>query len=366
MKVLVLNYEYPPIGGGAGNANKYILREMSRKGIEVDLVTSSAENYREETAFENVRVFRVDVGKKKMHHWRQIEILRYFWRGLCKSQTLIEENDYDIVHAWAGIPCGVMARLLGKEYLVALRGSDVPGYNSRFTWHYRILKPVLRSVWQSSEAVVPNSKGLRDLAKDTADMEMKVIPNGVDTENFSPQEANNENLKLLTVARLVERKRVQDIINALERVEAELVIVGEGPQKEALEKLAESKGVREKVEFKGRLEHSDLPSIYSSADVFVLPSLNEGMSNTVLEAMASGLPVIVTDTGGTEELVNENGFVVDKESPKQIADAVRKYSNDTDLLKKHSESSRSIAEDMSWENVASRYISIYRQIEDKA
>lgn len=362
MKVLMLNYEYPPLGGGAANANKYILKELSQRGIEVDLVTSSREDYKVETPFENVRVFRLDVGKDELHHWTQTEIIKYTWKGLRKSWELKKENDYDLIHSWFGIPCGVMARLLREPYIVALRGSDVPGYNSRFQWHYRFLKPVIKSVWSSSEEVIPNSDGLKDLAKKTADMNMRVIPNGVDTKQFSPDYSGEDNLKLLVVARLVERKRVQDAIKALEGLEAELVIIGKGPKKEELMELADRLGVRHKVVFKGYVKHSELDKHYSSADVFVLPSLNEGMSNTVLEALASGMPIIVTETGGTEELVDENGFVVDKKSPDQIRERIRSYLGNRELLKQQGRASRKIAENMSWDNVADSYVNVYNEV----
>lgn len=355
----MLNYEYPPIGGGAANANRYLLRELSKKGVEVDLVTSSKGGYREENLYENVRIFRVDVDKEELHHWRQIELAKYTVKGLFKSWSLKRENDYDIIHAWSGVPCGFMAKLLRQKYIVALRGSDVPGYSSRFSWHYKLLEPFIKSVWRSSEQVIPNSKGLKQLAKKTADLSMEVIPNGVDIDQFSPGKSQEGDLKVLTVARLVERKRIQDAIKALEGLEAELVVVGEGPERDKLERLSESIDVREKVEFKGHVDHSDIDDLYSSADVFLLPSMNEGMSNTVLEAMASGLPIIVTDTGGTEELVEENGFLIDKKSPKDITVAIECYRENQDILERHGKASRSIAEEMSWEKTSDRYLEIY-------
>lgn len=363
MKILMLNYEYPPLGGGAANANKYILKEMSKRGIQVDLVTSSRDSYKEEKSLENVRVIRLDVGKKELCHWSQVEIIKYTLRGLLKSWKLNKENDYDLIHAWFGIPCGLMAKMLRKPYIVALRGSDVPGYNSRFYWQYKLLKPVIKSVWNSSEHVIPNSEGLEELAKKTSDVEMKVIPNGVCTDEFIPDYSNDGDLRILTVTRLVERKRVQDLIKSLKGLDAELIVIGEGHKRDDLEKLAKDLDVEGKVSFKGYIQHDELPEYYSSADVFILPSLNEGMSNTVLEALASGLPIIVTQTGGTEELVDGNGFVVDKKSPEQINNALKTYRDDQKLLEVHGKASRNIAEDMSWKNVADQYIEIYCEAE---
>jgi len=164
MKILMLNYEFPPLGGGAANANRYILEELIDRDIEIDLVTSSSEKYSEDNFSDNITIYRVNVGKESIHHWKQIEILRYMWKGLRKSIELKKKKDYDLVHAWAGFPCGLMAKMLGIPYIVGLRGSDVPGYNERFSIQYIFLRPVVKSVWRSAKEVVPNSGGLRQLA----------------------------------------------------------------------------------------------------------------------------------------------------------------------------------------------------------
>jgi len=95
MKILMLNYEFPPLGGGAANACKYILKEMSRKGIEVDLVTSSSNKFEIERAGKSVNVYKLAVGKKSIHYWTQREILTYSWkaRRFIKSLLPIRPNE---------------------------------------------------------------------------------------------------------------------------------------------------------------------------------------------------------------------------------------------------------------------------------
>ncbi|MFB6116241.1 MAG: glycosyltransferase family 4 protein [Candidatus Nanosalina sp.] len=368
MKVLMLNYEYPPIGGGTGNACKHVLEEMKdREELEVDLVTSSPGEYREEDPGENIRIYRLDVDKDRRHEWKNRELLRYSWKGVRKARELDKTREYDVIHAWSGIPCGVMARFLDKPFIIGLRGSDVPGYNPDLGLQYMVLKPLIRNTWRNAEEVIPNSRGLRDLAQETLDVDMPVIPNGVDTEKFRPPETRGESEKLqvLTVARLTERKRVQDAIKAVNKTEdTELEIIGEGEKEEELRELVRETGVEEKVNFRGYIPHKDLPEHYRNADVFVLPSLNEGMSNTVLEAISSGLPLIVTDVGGTDELLDGNGQVVPKKDPEAIADELEKYRGNRELLEKHCRRSRKIAEGKSWEKVAESYIEKYREIRE--
>lgn len=357
----MLNYEFPPLGGGAANANYHLLREFAdRADLAVDLVTSSPERYREEKFADNSLVYRLNVNKSGVHYWTQREILRYSWKAYRKSREL--HRDYDLVHAWFGIPSGMIARLLGVPYIVALRGSDVPGYNERFTWQYALLRPIIRKVWRDAEAVIANSEDLRELALETADIPIEVIPNGVDVDAFEPTYHDRDSLHLLCVARLIERKGIRHLIEGVADLDVQLTIVGEGEKEAELRALAASLGVDDQVTFVGHVPHAKIHEYYEAADVFVLPSNNEGMSNTVLEAMAAGVPIVVTDTGGTKELVDGNGIVVPKQSATGIAQAIAHYQDNRELILEHGEVSRKIATKMSWSNVAEQYDNVYDRI----
>lgn len=364
MKILMLNYEYPPLGGGAANANRYLLEELKHKDVEIDLVTSSPESYNEKEFSDKINIYKLNVGKDKIHYWKQIEILRYMLRGYLKSLKLMKSNDYDLIHAWFGFPCGLMAKFLGLPYIVALQGSDVPGFNERFSLHYKFLTPIFKSVWASSEVVISNSAGLKEMALGTLDRAIKVIPNGVDTSEFEPGQQNcSENLELLCVSRFTPRKRISDIIKAIQDLDkVKLTLVGEGKMQDEIKAMVHDMGLDKNVEFKGYVAQEKLPDVYRQADVFVIPSLNEGMSNTVLEAMASGLPIITTQIGGTEELIRGNGVIVPKKDPERIREEIIRYRNDPERLVRQSKKSRDIADQMSWKNVADKYYEIYSEI----
>ena len=128
--------------------------------------------------------------------------------------------------------------------------------------------------------------------------------------------------------------------------------------------LAKKLGIESKVNFMGRKDHDEMPGVYNQADVFVLPSLNEGMSNTMLEALASGLPLVATDTGGTKELIvdGQNGFIIKMKDDLDLAEKVEKIISDKMLRQKMGEESRKKAESMSWRNVAEKYAECYGNI----
>ena len=370
MRVLMLNYEYPPLGGGGSNACKYILKEFAKKNLEVDLVTSSPSNkFETETIGDTVCIYKLPVNKKDIHYWTQREIMSYSWKAKKFIDKLMKEKEYDVCHAFFGIPCGAIAYLFRRKmpYIVSLRGSDVPGFNDRFGLQYVFLTPIIKQVWKQAGAVVANSEGLKDLAlKSSPDQEISVIYNAIDISEFRPDlnEANsNGETKVVCVSRLIERKGIRFLIEAIGKLkdrDVKLILVGEGNQEEELKKLAVDSRISDRVDFKGYMDHDSIADLYRTSDVFVLPSLNEGMSNALLEAMASGLPVIVTDTGGTSELIDGNGVVVPMSDSNAIAEAIREFMDNPDTRKMEMRS-REIAEQMGWGSVGGAYLRLYEE-----
>lgn len=369
MRILMLNYEYPPLGGGGSNACKYILNEFAKNNIEVDLVTSSPSNtFETENIGNTINIYKLPINKKDIHYWTQREIISYSWKAKKLIDKLMKEKEYDVCHAFFGIPCGAIAYLfrLKIPYVVSLRGSDVPGFNKRFGLQYVFLTPIIKQVWKQAGAVVANSEGLKELAlKSSPDQEISVIYNGIDISEFSPdlnEDNNNGEMRVVCVSRLIERKGIRFLIEAIEKLkdrDVKLILVGEGNQEEELKKLAVDSRISDWVEFKGYMDHDSIADLYRTSDVFVLPSLNEGMSNALLEAMASGLPVIVTDTGGTAELVGGNGFIIEKGSADSIVNALENFMGDRDSMLQMGKRSREIVLGLSWANVALRYYEIY-------
>ena len=373
MRILMLNYEYPPLGGGASNATYYLLNELSQfDDITIDLITSSATNeFEEEKISGSVHIYKLPVGKKNLHYWTQKEIISYSRQAYKHIKKMKEQTQYDLIHAFFGIPCGAIAYRFRKEspYIVSLRGSDVPGFNERFSFQYIFLKPLIRRVWRNAAAVIANSGGLKELAlKTDRAAKIGVIYNGVNIKDFAQRDnRENENIVILTVARLIKRKGIDDLIRAVPAIvkghqNIKVKIIGEGNMGAELKALAEKLKVSEYIEFLGYVPHNEISNYYSTSDVFVLPSRNEGMSNTVLEAMASGLPVITTDTGGTRELIDGNGIIVPSEDSDVISEAVLRLINDHKLRVSRGMKSRKIAENMSWKKVADAYYNFYKGI----
>ncbi|OIQ04345.1 MAG: hypothetical protein COZ27_03715 [Candidatus Moranbacteria bacterium CG_4_10_14_3_um_filter_41_65] len=385
MKILFLNYEYPPLGGGAGNATAYLLKEYAHiPDLEVHLVTSSVdEAIHHTTVDERIFVHTIPIGKngKNIHHQSEKDLLTYAWKGYSFADDLLKKEMFDVIHAFFTVPCGFMAMRLSKKYhipyIVSLRGADVPGYSERFTLLYNFLRPLTRKIWRESRNVVSNSSGLRTLALETNKAQViSIIQNGINIDEFKPNPARevDEYVRILCVSRLTPRKGINYLVEAMEILleknaerKIELWIVGEGDATVSLKQLAIDLGIEKQVKFFGLVKHSDLARYYEMADIFCLPSLNEGMSNTMLEALASGMPIVATVTGGTEELVGdgENGFYVKQKSPEDLAEKLEKLIEDADMRKRFGEASRARAEKMSWGNVAKAYFDLYQNTKEK-
>ena len=183
-----------------------------------------------------------------LQYWRVGEILAWMHQALPYTARLARRGRYDCCHSWAGWPSGIVGHRLRLPHIVALRGSDVPGYNERL----RQLDPLLmtfiaRRIWRGAGRVVAVSRGLRELAlRSRPGTEIDVIPNGVDVEHFGPGPVGDPK-RVLFVGRLIERKGVGYLIQAFREVraavpDAQLHIVGEGPERACLEARAGAPG----------------------------------------------------------------------------------------------------------------------------
>ncbi|ARN57933.1 glycosyltransferase family 4 protein [Sedimentisphaera salicampi] len=373
IKLLMINYEYPPLGGGAGIANRNLLKAFSaRDDIQADLLTSFAGSGVSEEAFsENIRLVKVGIEKKELHKWRKKEVVQWLWRAGSVHKDMIEKGSYDLSHCFFAFPSGLPAwqRRSKLGYIISLRGSDVPGYNSSLGLDYILLSGLFKRIWGSADRIAANSKGLKTLAeKFYSSSPIEVIPNGVDRDLFPPAERafNSSRLKLLMVARLTHRKRVDIAIESLSLlvqmgVDAELNIAGTGELTTELKRLTAERKLHNRVNFLGAVDHSRLAEVYSENHIYLMCSENEGMSNSVLEAISTGMPIVSSDCQGSEELIKQNGLLVRSQNPKIYADCINKIYSSPELYRSMCHEAENIANHYSIHAAGEQYVRLYRQ-----
>ena len=375
MKILMLNYEFPPIGGGGGQAHLALLQQYAgRRDLEVDVLTSMPKPGLDAEEFApNVTIYKQGVHKKDLHLWRRREIIEWLIKAGARYRRLLRQNKYDLVHAFFGFPTGWLCyRTAGRlPYIISLRGSDVPGANARLKLDYKILGPlVFKPIWKKASALVACSEGLKARALQfLPPAQIEVIPNGVDLKRFHPAEAgkNPGDLRLLTVGRLSVTKRLPLLLETVELLRGQgckvhLTIVGGGAMESELRRSLGEKDLRDSVTLTGRREADRMPDIYREHDVFVSASMQEGMSNAMLEAMASGLPIVTTRCEGVDELIGDNGIVIDDSQANSLAATIGKLARDRAALRAMSIAARKKAQSFGWDRAAESYLRIYGRV----
>jgi glycosyltransferase involved in cell wall biosynthesis len=378
MKILMLNYEFPPIGGGGGQAHLALLRQYAGRGeLQVDVLTSAPRPGLVIERFSgNIAIRRVGIDKKDLHLWRRLEVIQWLAKARPQYRRMLAEKDYDLIHVFFGFPTGWLCYRDAKRppYVVSLRGSDVPGANARLKLDYMLLGPlVFKPIWRRAAALVACSEGLKSRAlKFLPSVGIEVIPNGVDLERFSPADPGSDDsgsgpLRLLTVGRLSATKRLPLLIEAAELLrrqggKVELTIVGGGALESDLKRVVTQKDLNDVVHFAGRVEPEEMPEMYRRHDALVSASMQEGMSNAMLEAMASGLPIVTTRCEGVDELIADNGIIVDDPQPATLAAAIEKLAKDRAAFAAMSLAARRKAEGFGWDKVAESYLRLYAEV----
>jgi glycosyltransferase involved in cell wall biosynthesis len=374
----MLNNEFPPLGGGTGTVNQALLARFAQAPwLEIDLVTSALgkESQFEQFA-ERVHIFKVPVNNRDIHHSSNRELSAYAARALPAALRLHRTRPYHLGFAWSAVPAGGVAlalrRLTGLRYLVRVSGPDIPGFEERYARLYPVLKPLVRAIWRGAETVVAKCEGEAAMIRAVDDRApITLVPNGVDLDAFAPGPPIPDGgpLRLLCVARLIERKGQRHLIDAVkglvdQGIEVTLDLVGTGDARAAYEAQVQALGMEGRVRFLGYVPREEIGHHYAAAHVFVLASFNEGMSVATLEAMAAGLPVVVTRTGGTAELVEEgvNGLAFDWGDVEGLVGRLARLARDRALARAMGEGSRARAALFSWEAAAERYLEMFAEL----
>lgn len=371
---LVVNIIYSLKSGGLENGLVNIInRTPSDRYRHVIICLTEADDFAKRIHSPDVRI--IELHKKPGHdfamYWR-------LWRLLCvlKPAIVHTRNLSTLELQVLAFLCPGVKRVHGEH---GRDMNDLDGSNRK----YNVLRRFMRRIVQHYITVSKDLElWLRQVVDVSAD-KVKQIYNGVDLERFT---GNGDSVELSvpegylqegdvvvgTVGRLAEVKNQISLLRAfaqcLKRNPQKgacfrLLLVGDGPMREKLQQEADILGLGEQVWFAGNRD--DVPDLMRLMDVFVLPSLAEGVSNTILEAMATGLPVIATEVGGSPELVvdGESGLLVPVDDDQALTDAMEMLLNSKELRKKMgSNSRRRIHESFSWPKTVEQYLSVYDKL----
>ncbi len=364
MKIAILVQSFPPKWtGGIEIATYNTARHLALENHDVHVITSLDEGLPKESADNGFHVHRIS--RQKLGYVEAI----LFW---ARTFLLIRNIKPDIVHVQTvvfGIP-GVLAKwLLRKPYIVWGRGSDI-----YMSWPFKRI--ISQLVLRNAGAVVALTGDMKREMQKVCNRDITVIPNGIDLDGFqgiTRQEARGEmqieedKKVIIFVGRLSPVKGVKYLIQALDilrhkETSIKLLIVGDGEQRDELVDQVAKLDIERYITFIGEVSNEQVPKYMATSDIFVLPSLSEGFPNVCLEAMASGLPVIATKVGGLVEIIRDgqNGFLVNPETPREIAEKISLLLEDDELRERISSNNMEMVKDYSWQVVVRRLEKVYR------
>jgi glycosyltransferase involved in cell wall biosynthesis len=398
LKVLFLTSSYPrSTEDSASVFLRYLAEALAKRHIEVHVLAPSAGKSHKSTE-DNVTVHRFQyfpVRLQKLAYgsgimpnlarspWLWIQVPFFVYSMTHSLIRVLRTERPSVIHAHWIIPQGLIAvivkHFVRTPVITTAHGADVFALRGKFKTTLK------RLVLSGSNAWTANSRATADGVAASACLPApRTIAMGVDVKLFAGgnrerlrRQIDPEELLILFVGRLVEKKGCRDLILALSflpdilRLRTTLWIVGEGNQRDDLERTVKRLKLQEKVHFWGAVSNQRLPDFYAAADVFVAPSIEaasgdtEGLGVVLLEAFAGRACVLATRTGGISSVVTDNvtGLLVEQRNPKALAGGIAKLLTDSSLRVRLVENAYTqVTERYSWRQIGQEFEDLYRKV----
>ena len=270
MRVLVISYEWPPIGGGMGRRVREYVGSLPKE-VKVDVVTSATYTVLDNHYSSNVNICSLAVKKKDPMRWTAIELLLWSWKAKLWAKRIYKDRKHDVIHVFGGMPGVFISPDLNKT-IVSLSGSDVPGFSDRTSLLYKIIpyKSLMRRC-----VLVANSEHFARMAENVFKIDIGSIPTPYTTRGFVDGPRNG---KAIYIARDVPRKQIKKAFEVAEKSRVPLDVICDE-------------------------QHQRVKELLPNYSYYLCTSKAEGMSMAMIEAMDAGLPVITSPCGGHDELV---------------------------------------------------------------
>lgn len=370
MKIAIVCY---PTWGGSGVVATELGLELAERGHEIHFITYK-QPVRLELLSKNIHFHEVSVPNYPLFQYQPYELALS-----SKLVDMVKLFKIDLLHVHYAIPhayAGYMAKkMLQAEGIYIPMVTTLHGTDITLVGNHPFYKPAVTFSINESEVVTSVSQSLKDDTIRLFDIrnEIDVVPNFIDlakyNRNFTDCQREimaNENERIIThISNLRPVKRITDIIEIFARIHQEmpskLILVGDGPEKKGAEELCKAKGLEDKVIFLGN--SSEIAKILCFSDLFLLPSEKESFGLAALEAMASGVPVISTNTGGLPE-VNEqgvSGYLSEVGDVEDMANKAISILKSDETLTKFKKQAREVASKFATQNIVPLYEAAYEK-----
>ncbi len=382
-KILIFSLTYIPYVGGAELAIKEITDRLDPSEYAFDMITLRFD--RKLPAVEkigNVTVHRigftadnVKVSDRALPLSCKLAKILFPFTSFFKALSLHRKRLYDMIWAMMANQAGFGALFFkyahsSVPYFLELQdGNSLQQIKARRPL-LSLLWPIYKRVYLKADSIKAISNFIKDLAREVGFHEkIDVIPNGVDVQRFSAPVSEDDLIEmkaklgkkmgdvfLFTASRLVLSRGVEDVIRALSHLpeNVKFLIAGDGEDRKKLEAIARECSVADRVIFAGHVEHVEMPKYLKVSDIFVRPSVIEGMGSAFVEAFAAGIPVIATPVGGIPDFLSDpdrspddepTGLFCNVRDPESIALSVKKYMENPTLTARIVKNAKALAEE---------------------
>jgi len=369
-KICVVSLKYPPVYSGAGLQVSRLFQNLRKNNIDSFVITSDFNRSKRRESFDNMLIYKV---KGNPGNWSTFSLV-VFWVRLFRILYL-KRASYNIIYiVSANLPLsivGLFSKVLKKKSIVkiTLANSDLADAGIGF-WG-NLQKNFLNYI----DKYIAISKEIHNelIFHHFSSRNVLDLPNGVDTDLFYPlkeKDIRKESPSLLFVGVLDKRKGIDLLLevwcNLKEKsdLRGQLIIVGPYSENNSTVSMYSKIEIEKNaIQFWGI--RNNVHEIMKNSDVFILPSLKEGLPNVVLEAMASGLPVIVSNTSGAIDCVEHkiNGIIFDIDDKEQLQNSIKLLMENHQMRNRMGEKSRKIIIDnFSMETVSNRYILLFKEL----
>ncbi len=362
--ILILNYEFPPVGGGGGTSSKYLAEAFAKHDLKVHVLTSWLKGLPKTESIDGYTVQRINCSRSKPDRASLFEMFCSVLFMIVPAIRYCMEEKPDLIHCNFAVPTGIVAfickKLTGVPYVLTLHGGEVPSFNkpfvsNKFYFFSVVIKKLTSPVWTQACRVICASNYFYDLVRaEYPTITPVVIPFGIDLDFFYPKEKIRSNkISLLFFSRLTKQKGalvLLDSVKAFDKsLDWELNIIGDGPMRGEIAAKIEKDNLKDRVTMHGWQSKEFIREALWKSSVFVFPSLQESFGFVMLEAIATGTPAIVSDTPALQEIIDQTGFGV----------AVTDW--DTDLLPSITKAQSLVFDkaklaNYSWEFTANKYL----------
>ncbi|WP_214106097.1 glycosyltransferase [Acrocarpospora catenulata] len=380
-RILIATDTYPPDVNGAAYFTYRLATGLAARGAEVHVVCASDDGPPRTETVDGVRLHRLRSARLMVHPTMRVTVPAGLTRTVSR---LIERIGPDVVHTQGHFVVGRAAVAAARDRVpVVATNHFMPDNLFQFA-HIpgRLRTGVGNLAWRDFSRVfaradhittpTPIAAGL--LTEKGFRRKVEAVSCGIDLRRFQPQPRQwarrrfgvPDRPTILFVGRLDEEKRLEELVRALplvvNEVDAQVVLVGAGNRREALERLAARIGVGERVRFLGFVPDADLPQVYSTADVFAMPGVAELQSIATLEAMASGLPVVAADAMALPHLIDGNGFLYQPGDVHELARHLVTVLASEELRARLGRASLALAAQHDHERSLARFEEIYTEV----